>query len=60
MKLQIKHVFLNKTELISIRLQEHIPSFHNLVARGESTFDGYNVMTANQNPYGENEWDFYF
>ena len=26
-------------------------SFHNLVARGKSTLDGYNVMANNQNPH---------
>ena len=30
-------------------LQEHIPSFHNLIARGLSTLDGYDIMANNQN-----------
>ena len=38
-------------------LQAHSTLFHNFVARGKSTLD---FMANNQNPYGENEWGFYF
>ena len=34
-------------------LQEHKPLFHNRVAHGEATLDGYNIMAHNQIPYGE-------
>lgn len=55
-----KHVFL-KTRLISYRLlQVHLPSFHNLLARGESTSDSYAIMANNQDVNGEYEWNFHF
>ena len=49
-----------KTRLISYRLlQEYKLSFHILVARGQSTLDCLDIMANNQNPCGENPWDFY-
>ena len=41
-------------------LQDHISSFDNLVTRGESTLDGYDVIADNQNLYAAYEWHFHF
>ena len=41
-------------------LQDPIPSFHNLIARGKSTLDGYDIMANNWNLYAEYEWHFHF
>ena len=57
---KIKHVF-QKTWLISYGLlQGHIPSFHNLITRGKSTLDRYDIMASNQKLYAEYEWHFQF
>ena len=37
-------------------LQEHIPLFHYLVARGKSNLDGYDIMAKNLNLHSEYEW----
>ena len=31
-------------------------SFDNLITRGESSLDGYDIMANNQNLYAEYEW----
>ena len=33
--------------------------FHNITARGKYTLDGYDIMSFNQNLYGENVLYFY-
>jgi hypothetical protein len=39
-------------------LQEHIPLFHNLLARGKYTLEGDEIMAIIQNLYAEYECDF--
>ena len=41
-------------------LQDHIPSFDNLITRGEPTLDDYDIMDNNQNLYVEYERHFHF
>ena len=40
--------------------QDHISPFDNLITRGKSTLDGYDIMANNQNLYAEYEWHFHF
>ena len=41
-------------------LQDHISSFHNLITRGKSTLDGYDIWPRIKILYSEYEWHFHF
>ena len=41
-------------------LQEPVPLFHNITARGKYTLDGYDMVAYNQNLYEEYHWDVHF
>ena len=53
------HDIVNKTRF-SYNLQDHIPTFHNLLTRSKSTLDEYDIFANNQNFYAEYKWHFHF
>ena len=58
---QIKHDFLKPFFNLWL-LQEHIPAFRNITARGTYTLVSYDIIDVinYQNLYAEYEWDFPF